>query len=119
MARPRVTDDGRTVVLDLHGATVQEGERMVRRIAELAGRRGRATLRVVHGSSTSDPLFRAPTLRQAVHDLLDDGELRPWVVSDFRLEDAAILSLGSSGALGQKGGESTRLSTSDLYATHL
>lgn len=93
MARPYLTDDGTTVTLDLHGATVDEGLRLVRRAAALAAERGRATLRVVHGASTSDPRARNRTLKHALHDLLDEGGL-PQAQGDFRAEGHTLINLG-------------------------
>ncbi|MDX1418699.1 MAG: Smr/MutS family protein [Rubricoccaceae bacterium] len=96
MARPHLHDDGSTVTLDLHGATVDEGLRLVRRAAALASRRARSSLRVVHGSSTSDLRARNRTLKHALHDLLDDGAL-PEVTGDFRGEGFTLISLGVGG----------------------
>jgi DNA-nicking Smr family endonuclease len=93
MPRPRLTDDGSTVTLDLHGASVEEALRLVRRTAALAARRGRTTLRVVHGASTSDPRARNRTIRHALHDLLDDGGL-PEARSAFRDEGHVLIGLG-------------------------
>ena len=92
MPRPRLTDDGTAVTLDLHGATVDEGLRLVRRAAALATERGRATLRVVHGASTSDPRARNRTLKHALHDLLDEGGL-PEAQHDFRAEGDTLIGL--------------------------
>lgn len=96
MARPSLTDDGRAVTLDLHGARVAEAEGLIRRTVALAAARGRATLRVVHGASTSDPLARNRTVRHALHDLLDDGVLRPWVTSAVRSDGQALLALAAA-----------------------
>jgi DNA-nicking Smr family endonuclease len=93
MARPRLEDDGTAVTLDLHGATVDEALRLVRRAAALAAQRGRATLRVVHGTSTSDPRARNRTIRHALHDLLDEGGL-PQAHGAFRAEGYTAISLG-------------------------
>ncbi|HLT47298.1 MAG TPA: Smr/MutS family protein [Rubricoccaceae bacterium] len=94
MPRPRLTDDGTTVTPDLHGATVDEGLRLVRRGAALAAARGRATLRVVHGASTSDPRTRNRTLKHALHDLLDDDGL-PEAHGHFAAsEGVTVVSLG-------------------------
>lgn len=93
MPRPRLTDDGTAVTLDLHGATVDEALRLVRRAAALAAQRGRATLRVVHGASTSDVRFRNRTVRHALHDLLDAGGL-PQAQGDFRAEGHTVIGLG-------------------------
>jgi hypothetical protein len=108
MVRPRLTDDGRTVVLDLHGASVDGASELIRRVSALASGRGRGTLRVVHGTSTSDPLARNRTIRHALHDLLDAGELRPFVVDAVRDEGHTLLAL-APGTLDRR-----RLSSADL-----
>jgi hypothetical protein len=95
MVRPRLTDDGRTVVLDLHGASVDDAVRMIRRVARLASGRGRATLRVVHGSSTSDPRARNRTIRHALNELLETGDLRPWAVDAVRAEGHTLIALAA------------------------
>jgi DNA-nicking Smr family endonuclease len=92
MPRPRLSDDGATVTLDLHGATVDEGLRLVRRAAALATDRGRTTLRVVHGASTSDPRSRNRTLKHALRDLLDGGGL-PEARSTFPTEGSILIGL--------------------------
>lgn len=108
MARPALLDDGTTVTLDLHGAHVDDALRMVQRTASLAAARGRATLRVVHGSSTSDARARNRTIKHALHALLDEGEL-PDVTGAFRSEDVLLLSLDAATAHDRR-----RLSLLDL-----
>ena len=97
MKQPRLTDDGTTVELDLHGAYVDEAIDLVRRVASLASERGRSTLRVVHGSSTSDPLAQNRTIKYVLLDALDDGI--PSVASHFAMEDETLLSLESGARL--------------------
>jgi DNA-nicking Smr family endonuclease len=96
MPRARLTDDGRTVTLDLHGVRVDEALALVRRTAALAARRGRTSLRVVHGASTSDPLARNLTIRHALHDALDGGALAAAVVDAVRFEGVAVLALAAA-----------------------
>jgi len=93
---PRLTDDGRTVTLDLHGATVAEAERLTRAAAREAARRGRATLRVVHGHSTTDRWGETRTIKTMLHALLDDRALAPHVAQSVRAEGHAILGLAPS-----------------------
>jgi len=92
---PTLTDDGRAVVLDLHGARVDEAESMIRSAARLAAGRGRSTLRVVHGASTSDALDRNRTIKHALYALLDGGQLRSWVSSIVRGEGYTLLGLAA------------------------
>ena len=59
MPYPRVDDDGQTVTLDLHGAPVDEAVRLARRLVREAARRGRRTVKIVHGQSTSNRLYQS------------------------------------------------------------
>ena len=54
--------------------------------------RGRTSLRVIHGSSTSDPRARNRTIKHALHDLLDRNAL-PSVVQALRRENETLLGL--------------------------
>lgn len=93
MRAPTLTDDGRTVVLDVHGSRVDEAVALVGRAAAVAGRRGRLTLRVVHGHSTSDPRARNRTIRHALHAALDDGAYAGLVTGAVRFDGHLLLSL--------------------------
>ncbi len=97
MPYPRLDDDGRTVTLDVHGATVVEAVRVVRATLREAARRGRARVRVIHGSSTSSALYRNRTIRHALHELLDAGAL-DCVTSAWRAEDSLLLGLDATAA---------------------
>lgn len=72
---PTLTDTGQAVTLDLHGARVDEALRMARRAFALAVRRGRRRLDLVHGTSTSDRFGHTRTIKHALHDWLDSGEV--------------------------------------------
>ncbi|NNF58289.1 MAG: Smr/MutS family protein [Rhodothermaceae bacterium] len=89
---PRLSDDGSTVTLDLHGARVEEALALVRRVIDAARVRGRSAVRVVHGASTSDPLTRNRTIKHALYDELDDGGL-PGITDAIRFEGETLLSL--------------------------
>lgn len=93
MPSPHLSDDGRAVTLDLHGARVDEAERLIRRAVALAAGRGRTSLTVVHGASTSSTLYRNRTIRHALHDLLDRGALDAWVLDAVRFEGRTALAL--------------------------
>ena len=93
MPSPSLRDDGHEVTLDLHGATVDEAERLIRRTARLAAGRGRSRLTVVHGTSTSSRLYRNRTIRHALYELLDGGALAPHVTDALRLEGYCLLGL--------------------------
>jgi hypothetical protein len=92
----RLDDDGTRVTLDLHGASVEQGLELVRSTARLAAARGRASLNVIHGSSTSDPLARNRSLKHALHDLYQTGGL-PGVTGALRHEGSTLLSLHLGG----------------------
>lgn len=90
---PSLHDDGRSVTLDLHGATVDEAIDLTTRTVHEAAQRGRSTLKLIHGSSTSRRRFRNRTIKHALHDLLDDGALGSLVTSAFRTENHVTCSL--------------------------
>ena len=89
---PRLSDDGSTVTLDLHGARVEEALVFVRQTVDAARVRGRSAVRVVHGASTSDPLARNRTIKHALLDLLDEGGLL-GITDAVRFESETLLSL--------------------------
>lgn len=109
MPAPRLSDNGHTVSLDLHGVPVHEAERLIERAARLAAERGRGRLTVVHGASTSSPLYRNRTIRHALYDLLDGGALGAYVTDAVRLEGSTLLALAPSG-----GSDPRPLSLADL-----
>lgn len=90
---PSLSDDGRSVRLDLHGARIEDAERLLLSAARLAADRGRSTLTIVHGASTSSTLYRNRTIRHALYDLIDDGHLDDWITGEVRLEGSTVLSL--------------------------
>jgi hypothetical protein len=92
----RLDDDGTRVTLDLHGASVEQGLALVRTTARLAAARGRASLCVIHGSSTSDPLARNRSIKHALQDLLETGGL-PGVTGALHQGGSTLLSLPLGG----------------------
>lgn len=90
---PRLDDDGQTVTLDLHGARVAEAEALARATVREAARRGRRTLRIVHGTSTTDPTGGSRTIKTAIHDALDAGDWGPDVASSLRAEGHVLVGL--------------------------
>lgn len=97
LRRPTLTDDGRAVTLDLHGARIAEAEHLARRAAQEASGAGRSTLRIVHGASTTDWDGGNRTVKTALLDLLDSGALDAWVASEHLTEGAMLLGLSASG----------------------
>lgn len=106
---PTLSDDGRTVTLDLHGARVAEAEDLLWGAAEVASGAGRHTLRVVHGASTTDWDGGNRTVKTAVRALLDSGALDAWVASEHRTEGAVLLGLHASDAADRR-----RITLADL-----
>ncbi len=100
MPFPTVRDDGATVTLDLHGANLSEAKRLVRRCIRLASSRGRASVKLIHGSSTSDFDPHRPTIKSLVVELLSSAELADHVTDHFQFEGHTTVSLTSSGTLG-------------------
>ena len=109
LRRPTLTDDGRAVTLDLHGARIAEAERLALRAAQEASGAGRSTLRIVHGASTTDWDGGNRTVKTAVLSLLDSGALDAWVASEHRMDGAVLLGLQASGAADRR-----RITLSDL-----
>jgi DNA-nicking Smr family endonuclease len=68
---PALRDDGHTVTLDLHGATVREAERLTDTTLRLAAARGRSSVKLIHGASTSSREYRNRTIKHAVQDLAE------------------------------------------------
>lgn len=108
MSRLRVRDNGETVELDLHGASVREAISLVDRAIEVSRERGRSTLRVIHGSSTSDRMSRNQTIKHALEDHLEQG--MRGVTSHYMMEDVTILGIVASSA-----SNPTRITLLDLH----
>lgn len=96
MPYPSLDDDGQSVTLDLHGATVQEAEDLAPKVVAEAARRGRDRVRIIHGSSTSSTRYRNRTIKHALYDLLEAGVLGPGIQSDLRSDDQLLLALDVS-----------------------
>ncbi len=92
MRRPTLNDDGTTVTLDLHGATVSEALRLTDSLITEAARLGRSSVRLVHGTSTTDAGAHR-TIKTALLDALEDGDYDHDTVSDVRMEGVLILGL--------------------------
>lgn len=91
MGTPSLEDDGHIVKLDLHGATVDEAIDMTYRALRLAEDRGRTRLTLIHGSSTSGRGQR--TIKEALHDHLDRGDLGTHATNIRRSRDTLTLVL--------------------------
>ena len=107
MGTPQLTDNGRIVKLDLHGATVDEAIDMTYNTLRLARERGRSRLKLVHGSSTTAPGKR--TIKSALHDLLDRGELGAHATNVIRSQNTLVLALDLTAS-----GDPTRIRLRDV-----
>lgn len=92
MATPQLNDDGSTVTLDLHGLSVDEALDLTYSTLRLAEDRGRNRLMLIHGSSTTTAGQRR-TIKSALHDLLDQGDLSSHATSVVRSRDTLTLVL--------------------------
>jgi len=92
MATPQLEDDGRVVTLDLHGATVEEAIDLTYRTLRMAEDRGRSRLKLIHGSSTTQAGHKR-TIKQALHALLDGGDLGAHATNVLRSRDSLVLGL--------------------------
>ena len=95
MPYPRLDDDGQTVTLDLHGATVDEALALARRVVAEARRRGRANVRIIHGQSQRGT---RRTIREALYEALDHGTLGAGASSAWRGEGFVLLGLDVAAA---------------------
>ncbi len=92
MNSPQIDDDGTVVTLDLHGATVDEAIDLTYRTLRLAEDRGRTRLKLIHGSSTTGS-GNPRTIKSALHDLLDRGELGSHATNVIRSQNSLVLAL--------------------------
>jgi hypothetical protein len=99
-------DDGSTVTLDLHGLGVSDAEVCLRKTVVAAAARGRGTLRVIHGSSTSDPVYRNRTIKHMLEELLASRAL-PDVGDSYAGDDITILSLRRGASVDRRPIQST------------
>jgi DNA-nicking Smr family endonuclease len=97
MATPTLEDDGRIVTLDLHGLSIDEAIDLTYSTLRLAEDRGRNRLKVIHGSSTTEgPHSR--TIKSALHNLLDQGNLASHGTSVRRSRDTLTFVLDLTAA---------------------
>lgn len=92
MTRPNLTDDGQTVTLDLHGLTVRDALELTDSLIVQAARYGRMTVRIVHGTSTTDA-GAARTIKTALYDTLDRGDFERHVTTEVRMDAMLLLGL--------------------------
>ena len=75
MRRPWVKDDGQAVVLDLHGALIRDAIILIRRTLMVCVERGRSSVKIVHGYSTSVDPRETASIRDELYKLLEEGSL--------------------------------------------
>ena len=92
----RLNDTGSSATLDLHGASVAEAEELALKFVEKAAERGRRTVRIIHGSSTTDDDPQNRTIKRALHDLLEEGAFDEWATSVIKRQDTLLISLDLS-----------------------
>ena len=96
MPYPTLHDDGVTVTLDLHGATVAEAVQLAQALIRTARRQGRQTVKLIHGRSTSSTLWQNRTIKHELYALLEDGAFDDAIASVWRAEGHLLLALGST-----------------------
>ena len=92
----KLQDDGTTVTLDVHGASVSEAENVIRTTTRIAAARGRSSLRVIHGASTSGGSYRNKTIKNVLEELLNRGSI-PNVTDHIQMDGVTLISLRASG----------------------
>ncbi len=96
MPFPTVKDDGQTGELDLHGASLAEAEDIIVQAIRLASRRGRTTIRIIHGISTSEADGDLQTIRHLLHALLDGGRVAAHVTDYFDFDTSTTVALSAT-----------------------
>lgn len=93
--KPHLTDDGVRPELDLHGCTVDEALHLARQLIIESVRRGRDSVRLIHGMSTSTPGKR--TIKSALTELIESGVLTLHVSGAYKSEGYMIVALRRRG----------------------
>jgi len=93
MARPSLHDNGQTVVVDLHGLSVAQALELVVEIVRVAGKRGRQSIRFIHGSSTSSRLYDNGTIKHTLSEWLEGAHKRGEIASWVAYGDESLVAL--------------------------
>ncbi len=88
----RIEDDGQRVVVDLHGLRIERALEVADAAVIEAARRGRSTLRLVHGASSYER-GDAHTIRSELEHAVDDGRFERHVTSVVEEETSMLLGL--------------------------
>lgn len=94
MAYPKINDSGQSVELDLHGAPVRQATYLVENLVRLAKKRGRSSIKIIYGTSTSVDDPYAETVKHAVLDMLDSGSFDNEVSNFYTSDGAVTISIG-------------------------
>lgn len=89
----RLSDDGQRPVLDLHGCTVDKALSLTRALIVESVKRGRDSIELIHGSSTSDAEGRRRTIKNELHRLIDGGMMTRHVSQSFKSASKMIVAL--------------------------
>lgn len=98
MAYPSVHDDGQSVQLDLHGSKVRHAKRLFENTLLLACERGRSTVKVIYGTSTSVDDAFASSIKHTILDMLVSGEYSDLVSGYWETDGHALVSLIARGS---------------------
>ncbi len=104
----RLVDDGLKVTIDLHGYPVDESVAIVMRTIKLASIRGRSTVQVIHGSSTSDYDQTNRTIKSELHSMVRNQEFN--ITNSLFFDDYMLLSLPRT-----PGGDKSSISALDVF----
>lgn len=72
-------DDGTSVLVDLHGCSVDEAIYVIGGALSLAFSRGRSKVDLIHGTSTSDSFGYTRTIKNEFERRFSAGEYDEWV----------------------------------------
>ena len=98
MPYAKVSDNGRSVELDLHGVGVSRAIHLFDAAIKIASRRGRSTIKIIHGSSTSDVSHEASTIKLRLRDQIESGRYDDLIVSRYFSDGHLLLSLAPGGS---------------------
>lgn len=93
MISARLVDNGQRPVLDIHGCTVDQALSLTRALIAVSVKRGRDSLELIHGSSTSNEEGRRRTIKNTLHSLIDDGMESRHVSQSFKSSSSMTIAL--------------------------
>jgi len=75
----RFDDNGVDVTVDLHGCSVADAVRIIRRTVQQASGRGRARVVVIHGRSGAGESAMRRTIKDELERMIGEGDLARWI----------------------------------------